>query len=267
MAVSAHPAGYSTQAVYSGLRSLRAGIDGTADTASYSAGFQDVVTPAGTTDATLSFWWYPISAEGALAAAAVASVEPAPELVQAVVNGTLPEGTLAGDLQYVVLADQSGNVLQTMIWTRSNAQVWQWASYPVSKSLIGRTVRVLFGVYNDGNGRSSVMYVDDVALTTCKPATPAPTATATPSSTLTQTLTPTVTVTPSPTATYRDPDGDVNAHAHRNGNRHVNADGDVDTIPYRDAIQHAHGHRPAAGADRARAGHIARCAAANGGDG
>ena len=54
--------------------------------------------------------------------------------------------------------------LQTMLWTRSNAGTWQWASYPVSKSLIGRTVRVLFGVYNDGNGRSSVMFVDDVAL-------------------------------------------------------------------------------------------------------
>ena len=91
-------------------------------------------------------------------------MEPAPELVQAVVDGLLPEGTLAGDLQYAVLADQSGNVLQTMLWTRSNAQAWQWASYPVSKSLIGRTVRVLFGVYNDGNGRSSVMFVDDVAL-------------------------------------------------------------------------------------------------------
>ena len=62
----------------------------------------------------------------------------------------------AGDLQYVVLADQSGNILETMLWTRSNAQVRRWVSYPVSKSLIGRTVRVLFGVYNDGNGQSSV---------------------------------------------------------------------------------------------------------------
>ena len=110
MAVSAHPAGYSTRVVRNGLRSLRAGIDGTADKVNYSAGFQDVVIPAGTTDVALSFWWYPISAEGALASAAW--VEPTPELAQAVVNGTLPEGALAGDLQYVVLADQSGNVLQ-----------------------------------------------------------------------------------------------------------------------------------------------------------
>ena len=42
--------------------------------------------------------------------AAAAAAEPAPELVQAVVDGVLPEGVLAGDLQYAVLADQSGNM-------------------------------------------------------------------------------------------------------------------------------------------------------------
>ena len=199
MASSAHPAGYSTRVVHSGLRSLRAGIDGTADKVSYSSGYQDVVIPAGVTDATLSFWWYPISAEGSMAAAA--ALKPDRELVQAVVDGAAPAGRLAGDLQYVVLADQSGNILQTMLWTRSNARTWQWASYPVSKSLIGRTVRVLFGVYNDGNGQSSVMFADDVALTTCKPATPTPTATATPSATPTETQTPTPSSTPTETGT------------------------------------------------------------------
>ena len=245
MAVSAHPAGYSTRVVHSGLRSLRAGIDGTADKVSYSAGYQDVVIPAGTADATLSFWWHPITAEAPLTAAAAAEplLEPAPELVQAVISGAAPEGTLAGDLQYAVLADQSGNVLQTMLWTRSNARTWQWASYPVSKSLIGRTVRVLFGVYNDGNGRSSVMFVDDVAAdhlqgghadgdcdtdtfthpdtyrdaddrTSTDTATPSPTATITetptvtstptPTETATVTSTPTETLTPTPTATITE---------------------------------------------------------------
>ena len=199
MAVSAHPAGYSTRVVHDGLRSLRAGIDGTVDLVSYSSGFQDATIPTGVSDATLSFWWYPISAEGSMAAAA--AVAPDRALVQAVLRSAAPEGTLAGDLQYAVLADQSGNILQTMLWTRSNAQRWQWASYPVSKSLIGRTVRVLFGVYNDGNGRSSVMFVDDVALTTCKPATPTPTATATVTQTATPSGTPTETSTPTPSST------------------------------------------------------------------
>ena len=180
--------------------------------------------PAGTTDATLSFWWYPISAEGSMAAAA--AVTPDRALVQAVLRGEAPEGRLAGDLQYVVLADQNGNILQTMLWTRSNARTWQWASYPVSKSLIGRTVRVLFGVYNDGNGQSSVMFADDVALTTCKPATPTPTATA--------------------TATIRDADriADTHAfvHAHRDGHADADVYRHVDADTFIDAHDDAHAH-------------------------
>jgi hypothetical protein len=78
---------------------------------------------------------------------------------------------LAGDVQYVVLADQSGNILQTLLWTRSNAQAWQPVSFAVSPVLIGRTVRVQFGTYNDGNGLSSSMFVDDVALSACQPST------------------------------------------------------------------------------------------------
>ena len=226
--------------VHSGLRSLRAGIDGTVDKVSYSSGYQDVAIPAGVTDATLSFWWHPISAEGSMAAAA--AVAPDRALVQAVLRGEAPEGALAGDLQYVVLADQSGNILQTMLWTRSNARTWQWASYPVSKSLIGRTVRVLFGVYNDGNGQSSVMFADDVALTTCKPATPTPTATATPSATPTETRTPTPsstpteTGTPTQTATALDADTFIDAHddAHANAIEYAHGDKHTDPDPHAD---------------------------------
>jgi hypothetical protein len=172
--VTAHTAGYSTQIVHNGLRSLRTGIYGTSDIYSYSSGYQDVLIPAGASGATLSFWWYPISAEGPMAVAAGGAPDPA--LVQAVVNGTtpsgLPAGVLAGDVQYVVLVDpSSGNILQTLLWTRSNAQTWQAASFAVSPALIGRTVRVQFGTYNDGNGLSSSMFIDDVALSTCQPST------------------------------------------------------------------------------------------------
>ena len=148
-------------------RSLRTGVYAAPDKASYSAGYQDVFIPAGTTNATLSFWWYPVSAETSVAAAAAALPDPDPALVRAVVNGSVPAGTLAGDVQYAILADQQGNILQTLLWTRSNARTWQSASYAVSKSLAGRTVRVLFGTYNDGDGSSSAMFVDDAALTLC----------------------------------------------------------------------------------------------------
>ena len=167
MPVTAHTAGYSTQIAHSGLRSLRTGIYGTPDIDSYSSGYQDVLIPAGASGATLSFWWYPISAEGAMAVAAGGAPDPA--LVQAVVNGAAPAGVLAGDVQYVVLADQNGNILQTLLWTRSNAQTWQAASFAVSPALMGLTVRVQFGTYNDGNGLSSSMFIDDVALAACQP--------------------------------------------------------------------------------------------------
>jgi hypothetical protein len=166
--VTAHTAGYSTQIVHGGLRSLRTGIYGTPDKYSFSSGYQEVLIPAGVSEATLSFWWYPISAEGPMVVAA--GDLPDATQVQAVVDGVLPAGLLAGDVQYVVLVDpQSGNILQTLLWTRSDAQTWQPISLAVSPALIGRTVRVQFGTYNDGNGLSSTMFVDDVALSTCQP--------------------------------------------------------------------------------------------------
>ena len=39
------------------------GYDGGTDAVSYSAGYQDVVIPAGAEQVTLNFWWYPLSAE------------------------------------------------------------------------------------------------------------------------------------------------------------------------------------------------------------
>jgi hypothetical protein len=203
MAISAHPAGYSTAVIHSGARSLRTGIYAEPDEVAYSAGYQDVFIPAGTTDAILSFWWYPVSAETSMAVAAATLPDPA--LVQAVVNGSLPAGTLGVDVQYAVLADQQGNTLQTLLWTHRNDRTWLSASYAVSKSLAGRTVRVLFGTYNDRNGSSSAMFVDDAALTLCaqsaNTATPTATASRTPTRTATPTRTSTATASLTPTAT------------------------------------------------------------------
>ena len=211
MAVSSFPAGYDTSIVLVGLRSLRSGVPaGARDVASYSSGFQDVAIPATATSATLDFWWYPVSEEGSLSgasAAALPQLSPAQERALAGMEAA-PDAPLAGDLQYAVLADQNGKILQTFIWTRKNTQQWEHATYQVSASLRGRTVRVLFGVYNDGNGRRTSIRVDEANLVTCQgPATSTPTATATrthtptPTSTSTPTNTPTPTDTPTPTNT------------------------------------------------------------------
>ncbi len=189
-------AGYSTTVVHSGQRSLRVGIEpGNADVYSYSSGIQQVTLPAGAASATLSFWWYPVSAEGPLAGPEAVATDL--KLLQQVADGTLPQGVLANDRQYVLVLDTSGNILQSLLWTRSNAQAWQQLSFDMS-AYRGRTVRILFGAYNDGAGGTTAMYVDDVSLTACwpEPVTPTPTPTATPSPS--PTSTPTRTSTPKP---------------------------------------------------------------------
>ena len=109
-----NPAGYSTRVVRSGQRSGRSGIDQGSDVYSYSSASQTVTLPVGAASATLTLWWYPVSAEGSLETPGDA---PAP--------GTAAlawEAPLAGDRQYVLILDSSGSILRTLLWTRSNAR-------------------------------------------------------------------------------------------------------------------------------------------------
>jgi YVTN family beta-propeller protein len=183
-------AGYTTRFRHSGLRSLRMGIDAPPDVYSYSSGNQLVTIPGAAINATLSFWWYPVSAEGPLATAAAAEAEP--DVLQAVADGALPQGVVAGDRQYVLVLDAGGRLIESLLWVRQDLGVWTRKSFDLS-AYRGRTVRIAFGVLNDGDGRSTAMYVDDVSLTTCwpTPPTPTPTPTITPTATATRTATPT----------------------------------------------------------------------------
>jgi len=207
-------AAYSTRYAHTGVQSLRTGIDGAADIYSYSSGNQYVTIPAGAASATLTFWWYPISAEGPLAAAEASP----PDLrkLQQAMDGLVPgEAAAAGDRQYVLLLDSGGTILKSLLWTRSNARAWQKATFDLA-AYRGMSLRIAFGTYNDGNGHSTAMYVDDVSLTACWPAPPRPTPTPTATATrrplthaylplvlknYTPPASPTPTRTPTPTAT------------------------------------------------------------------
>jgi hypothetical protein len=181
MPSTAYPAGYSATRTYSGLRSLRAGVDTTPDRYSYSDGYQLVTIPATAATATLRAWWLPRSAEGALVAAQAVTPPPT-ALLQALVDGTLPQGLLAGDRQYLLILDSKGTILATLLWTRSDAQAWSPLTFDLT-AYRGRTIQVRFGVYNDGNGQSTSLYLDDVSLDACPPnpaSPPMPTPTATP---------------------------------------------------------------------------------------
>ncbi len=169
-----YPAAYSTAQVHGGTRALRTGIISAGDNRySYSSGRQAVSIPAGTTGAALRFWLKPYSGETVQAA-----LPPEPA------NGQVfSEQVLAGDIQYVLILDQYNNIIDTLVWQRSNTQIWTY--YEVSLAqYAGRTIKVHFGTYNDGYSGVTSLYVDDVSLEICPGSgnTPTPTSTLPPGS-------------------------------------------------------------------------------------
>jgi uncharacterized repeat protein (TIGR01451 family) len=185
-----HPAGYSAAMARSGQRSMRTGIGLGDNVRSYSTAWQAFHVPADATDAVLSFWYYPQS------------------------------GDTVGDYVYSLIKDEEGTLQDWVLFERSDAQHWSFAEHSLS-AYAGMDIRIYFGVYNDGEGGVTVMYVDDVSAPKCdlgptptlEPTvtrTPEPTATVTstrtPTPTTTQTPSPTTpsTLTPSPTATWTE---------------------------------------------------------------
>ncbi len=228
---------YSTKVAHTGQQSVRTGIDGGTNVYSYSSGNQYVTIPAGSAAATLTVWWYPISGEGPLAAApAAVEGEPDARTLAAAAASSLgltpekaPDAIQSTDRQYILLLDGNGNILKTLLWTRSNARTWQQLTFDLS-AYRGVALRVAFGTYNDGKDGATAMYIDDAALSICWPELPGPTATPTASPTHgpvlpraflplilrnyplpTPTWTPTATSSPTatytPTATHTPPPG------------------------------------------------------------
>ncbi len=138
-------ADYATSPVHSGQRSMRAGIESGENAYSYSTFRQRVHVPLNAKDPVLSFWYYPAS------------------------------GDTEHDLQYVLVQEEAG-ASGWALYTRSNARAWTPVEYHVPQEYIGRYVTIYFGVLNDGTGGTTVMYVDDVALSICDlQPTPSPT--------------------------------------------------------------------------------------------
>lgn len=160
MPVTPRTAGYSGEVAYDGLRSARVGIVNDGNAYSYSSLRQEVTVPADAEVATLSFYRYPVSGESTPAAREQV-------LAQGVVAGpwpAAPSNIAAGDAQYVlVMRPNSSVILETLLWDLSNAQGWQHHSFDLAK-YAGETVVIHFGVYNDGWGGQTGMYVDDVSL-------------------------------------------------------------------------------------------------------
>lgn len=149
--LTAYPAHYSTAQARNGGRSMQVGIVETAeDEYSYSSAQQAVAIPAAAGSASLRFWLYTVSDE--------------PEIA----TSLAPQEVLADDAQYVKVYSGDGAVLLRTLWSRRlDGRSWtQLGGFDLS-AYAGQTVRLYFGVFNDGDGAATGMYVDEVTLVVC----------------------------------------------------------------------------------------------------
>ena len=154
---TALPPSYSTARINAGTRAMRLGIVDSANLDASDSLYQDIALPDSAQHFTLSFHYW-------------ASHEDAP----------------GSDMQLLNIYEATTGVRLAQPWSRlSNEQSWQFAQIDLTHYR-GRTLRIEFGVRNDGSGGRTALYLDDVSLLACEPdATPfvTPAATAAPPAT------------------------------------------------------------------------------------
>lgn len=154
-----YPAAYVTFPVFSGARALRAGIVHPPDNVfSYSSAQQTFFIPAGPPSARLSFRLF-ATTTGTVAA----SLAPPP----IVPTSPLDRAQLADDVQMVLLFDSSGQQ-HVLLFQRQWYSDWRLHEIDLS-AFRGQAVTLYFGVFNNGTGGITGMYVDEVAVTYCLP--------------------------------------------------------------------------------------------------
>jgi YVTN family beta-propeller protein len=158
--ITAHTAGYSTVQAYGGNRSMRVGIVRPINNVkSWSSARQLVTIPADATSATLRFWLWPKSGEVTTLASPIPS--PARPLAR-----TVEEAILSSDAQYVLVLNQAGTRIDTLLRQKRDDRQWTYHEIDLS-DWAGETIKLHFGVFNDGVHGVTAMYVDDVSLEVC----------------------------------------------------------------------------------------------------
>lgn len=149
------PAVYTTLRSHSGKQSMLAGVTQNGSTAKgYSLFEQMVSIPNTITSASLQFYWWAQSGESNL------NTLPAQLSTDTNLAASDPN-----DLQYVAIMDLNHHVLAYPLWRRSNDRAWVASTFDLTPYK-GQTIILRFGVYNDGDGDVTAMYVDDVSITT-----------------------------------------------------------------------------------------------------
>ncbi|MCW5849669.1 MAG: hypothetical protein KIT87_06275 [Anaerolineae bacterium] len=163
-------ADYTTATAHSGARSMRVGVPpGNTDRYSHSSAYQSVVIPWDAQSARLTFWFKPFTEEPERAKVGEDWKDYDPGRV---IRGEALDGradkTTAGDYQEALILDRNYRVLRTIFRTESN--FGQWAQITVDLTAYrGMRVVPYFNAFNDGDGRRSWMFVDDVSLEVCYP--------------------------------------------------------------------------------------------------
>ncbi len=117
----------------SGSQAARLGIVSGRDAYSFSSVWQQVTIPAEASQVTLTANVYPLSQDN------------------------------FGDAQYISILDSNFQNLRPLSQDLSDSQAWERRAFDLS-DLSGQTIYIYFTVFNDGDGRPSGMYVDDVSL-------------------------------------------------------------------------------------------------------
>lgn len=163
------PANYTTDYAHIGTRSMRMGVtSSTWDTYSHSSAYQRITVPSGAVNPTLSFW-YKAHTEDVIRSdwkdRNALDYEPGK-----VIAGEKVDAKCCGevDWQEMLLLDTNYRLLSGGVVMRQvrNDGVWRQMTYDLSPYK-GMTVVLYFNVINDGNGRRTWMYVDDVSVNLC----------------------------------------------------------------------------------------------------
>ncbi len=149
-------AAYSSTVHHVGSWSMLTGIlDPLSNAYNYSSVSTPLISiPLAATTVTLRAWLY------------TTSTEVATQVSEAPVTGLFGDATTAYDAQYVLILDGSNNLLETLVWTRSDNDMWTYHEFNLSK-WAGSSVKIQIGSYNDGEDGVTAMYVDDVSLEMC----------------------------------------------------------------------------------------------------
>lgn len=181
---TARPAAYTTETAHDGTRSLRTGITpGTPDTFTYSSVRQAITIPSSATSATLTFWYRPFSQDTLYDSLSLNAPERMPGAADLllrpdgqVVSGepVLPAGTTWVDAQQALILNSSLQVASEIFHQNHNTQTWTFRSFDLLPWK-GQTIYLYFSSINDGDGRLTWMFVDEVNVTACGGVTPTPT--------------------------------------------------------------------------------------------